>query len=161
MKLSLVVAVAENDVIGKKGVMLPWRLSADLQHFRELTTGAPIIMGRTTYETIGRPLPGRLNIILTRDANFTAEGCTVVHSLADALSAAHNAPEAFVIGGGSIYDLALPEVTTMYLTRVHARPEGDVFFRYNPAEWREEKLGEHPADEKNEHSCTFYRLTRV
>lgn len=160
MIISLIVAVAENGVIGKKGMVLPWRLPADLAHFKKVTFGKPIIMGRATYETIGRPLPGRLNIIVSRDRAYPAEGCTVVSSLEAALDAAGDAAEVFIIGGGQIFEQALPLAEKMYLTRVHAEPEGDVFFRYNQTEWEESGVEYHRADQNNEYSYSFSLLTK-
>jgi dihydrofolate reductase len=162
MLVSLVVAAAENDVIGRRGTMLPWHLRADLVHFRELTTGHPIIMGRKTYQTIGRPLPGRHNIIVSRNTAYKADGCSVVGSLDEALklAAADGTDEVFVTGGGTIYDQALPLANKIYLTRVHASPAGDVHFRYDPKEWREDSREEHVADNQNEHAYTWLTLVR-
>jgi len=155
MTISLIVAVAENGVIGKTGTMLPWRLPADLKRFKEVTTGHPIIMGRKTYETVGRPLPGRQNIIITRNPDYKAEGCEVVSSLPEALEAAKNSEEVFVIGGGQLFEQALPLANKLYLTLVHASPEGDVFFSYDPADWQEISKESHEADEKNQYSYSF------
>jgi dihydrofolate reductase len=160
MQISLIVAVADNGVIGKKGVMLPWHLSADLAHFKGVTMGHPIIMGSTTYKTIGRPLPGRKNIVITRDTSFNAEGCTVVHSIEEAFSAAEDADEAFVIGGGAIYEQTLPLATKLYITQVHAQPDGDVYFTYSKDAWREIHREDHVADEKNEYDYSFIELIR-
>lgn len=169
MLISLIVAAADNDVIGQTGTMLPWHLAADLQRFKQLTVGHPIIMGRTTYETIGRPLPGRQNIIVTRDPDYQADGCTVVHSIDEALQAAAESVtkagsetngEIFVIGGANIFDQTLPLADKIYLTRVHASPGGDAFFRFNPAGWTESVPEDHPADDKNDHPYSFVTLTR-
>lgn len=127
MGVSIVVAAAANNVIGKDGA-LPWRLPEDLKHFKRLTMGKPVVMGRLTHESIGRPLPGRRNIVITRQPGYTAEGCEVVASPAAALDAAADAGEIMVIGGGTIYRELLPLVERVYLTRVRTRPEGDVFF---------------------------------
>ncbi len=161
MKISIIVAAAENGVIGK-GNELPWRLSEDLKHFKKTTLGKPVVMGRKTYESVGRPLPGRRNIIITRDTAYSAEGCEVAHSLAEAIAKAGDVEEVMILGGGQIYGEALPVVNRMYLTRVNARPEGDAFFPHlNESEWKEVNRREHPADEKNDHACTFLTLDRI
>lgn len=158
--ISLIVAVAENGVIGKKGVIMPWRLPGEQARFKAITMGHPIIMGRTTYETIGRPLPGRQNIIVTHDPAYKAEGCEVVHSIEQALQIAQDSEEIFIIGGNSIYEQTMPLATKLYFTRVHASPEGDTFFRYDSAEWTEISRERHPADDKNQYDYTFSVLTR-
>ena len=129
MKLSLIVAMSNNGVIGIDNT-LPWHLPEDLKYFKQVTMGKPIIMGRKTYDSIGRPLPGRLNIVITRDDRWTAEGVSVVHSLEQALALAAQQPgdEAMVIGGEQIYRLALPMAQRLYLTRVDADIDGDAFF---------------------------------
>ena len=129
-QITLIAAIGRNRELGKKGD-LTWRLSSDLKRFKELTTGHPIIMGRKTYESIGRPLPNRMNIIVTRDSTYAREGCTVVHSFEAALAAAKEAgaEKIFVIGGGEIYREALPFADTLALTRIDAEdPGADVFF---------------------------------
>jgi dihydrofolate reductase len=137
----LVVAAAANGVIGRDGAM-PWHLPEDLKRFKRMTVGHAVVMGRRTFEAIGRPLPGRHNIVLTRDRAFRADGVTVAPNLAEAIAAAGLDPRArdeaiFVIGGGEIYALALPIATRVELTRVHATPEGDTFFPpLDPREWR-------------------------
>jgi len=123
MGVEFVVAVAENDVIGRDNG-LPWRLPADLRHFKALTLGHAVLMGRRTFESIGRPLPGRRNLILTRSADFAAAGCEVVHSLAEAVAAAGSAAPLMVIGGAEVYALAMPQVTRIHLTLVHDRIAG-------------------------------------
>ncbi len=144
MIVNLVVARADNGVIGRDNA-LPWRIPADLQHFKRLTLGKPIVMGRRTFESIGRPLPGRLNIVLTRDPDWQAEGVTVAASLSDALAA--DVPEVAVIGGAQVYAEALPFATHVHLTEVHAAPEGDtVLPAFDPAEWRETAREDHAAD---------------
>jgi dihydrofolate reductase len=161
MLLSILVAVAENGVIGA-GNRLPWRLPADLQRFKELTMGKPIMMGRKTYESIGRPLPGRKNIVVTRQPALRLEGCTVVESLDAALIAAGAAPEVAVIGGAELYRLALPLVQMIHLTRVHARVSGDVLFPpIDSDDWREVTLSRHPADDRHAFAFSFLQLTRV
>lgn len=136
MGVSIVVAAAANNVIGKDGA-LPWRLPEDLKHFKRLTMGKPIVMGRLTHESIGRPLPGRRNIVITRQPDYAAEGCEVVTSPAAALDAAADAEETMIIGGGAIYRELLPLAARVYLTRVQTRPEGDVFFpELREEEWQ-------------------------
>lgn len=137
-RVSLVVAMAENNVIGKDGD-LPWHIPADLKHFKAVTMGKPIVMGRRTYESIGRPLPGRLNIVVTRDPSRRWDGIEAVQSLSDALAraAADGAEEIMIIGGGDLYRAAMPLAQRIYLTRVHEKVEGDtVFPDLEPADWR-------------------------
>jgi dihydrofolate reductase len=161
MKLSIVVAMAANCVIGRDN-QLPWHLPADLKHFKQLTTGKPILMGRKTWESIGRPLPERTNIVITRDTDYTAAGCVVVHSLEAALRAVEHNEEAMVIGGSELYRQVLPEVSTIYLTRVHADIEGDTFFpELGDSEWREVERIDCEPDENNTHACSFITLERV
>jgi dihydrofolate reductase len=158
--VTLVAAVAENGVIGRAG-RLPWRLPADLRHFRRLTTGHTVVMGRRTQEEIRRPLAGRRNIVLTRRPGFRAEGFEVAGSLEAALALAAGEPEVFVIGGGEVYCEALPRADRMVLTHVHAAVEGDTRFpAFDPAGWR--VVGEelHPADEANPHRFTIRRYER-
>jgi dihydrofolate reductase len=159
MTISLIVAVAENGVIGKKGTVLPWRLPADLAHFKELTMGHTIIMGRKTYDTIGRPLPGRQNIVISRDPNYHVDGCETAISVEAALSKA-SSEEVFIIGGGEIFKQTLPLASKLYITRVDSSPEGDVTFTYDETEWEEVSSESHPADDKNEFSYSFVDLAR-
>jgi dihydrofolate reductase len=163
MLISLIAAIAENGVIGQTGTVLPWKLPADLARFKQVTMGHPIIMGRKTYESIGRPLPGRLNIVITRQAGFTVEGCTVVSSLDEALETAgqSGADEAFVIGGAQIFDLAIGRADKLYFTKVHATPPGDVYFHYDPSDWREVFSERHEQDDKNEYAYSFMTLERT
>ncbi len=166
MDIVFVVAVAENGVIGRRGA-LPWRLKSDLKHFRALTMGKPVLMGRKTWDSIGRPLPGRTNIVVTRDAAFTAGGA-IVAALAPALEVARGdalrrgADAIAVIGGGDIYAALLPLATRLEITRVHARPEGDtVFPPIDPAQWREAARRECPAGPDDEASFDCLTFTRV
>ncbi|MBC7984479.1 MAG: dihydrofolate reductase [Candidatus Obscuribacterales bacterium] len=160
MKLGIVVAAAENDVIGK-GNGLVWRLPDDLKYFKAITLGKPIVMGRKTYESIGKPLPGRLNIVVTRKAGFKAPGCLVVNSLDESISAAGRVEEVMIIGGAEIYALALPRADVIYLTRVHARPDGDVFFPIIDATgWHETFREAHAADERHAYAFSFITLER-
>jgi len=153
--LSLVVAVAENGVIGN-GNQLPWHLPDDLQRFKALTMGKPIVMGRKTYDSIGKPLPGRTNIVVSRQTNLTIAGCTVVATLGAALEAAGEGAEVMIIGGAAIFREALPVAQRIYLTRVHAAVAGDIFFpRLEPGQWRETSVTLHPADERHAYSFSF------
>jgi dihydrofolate reductase len=155
MTISIIAAVAENGVIGNRSA-LPWKLPGDLKHFADITRGHPVIMGRKTYESIGRPLPGRENIIVTRQGDFSAPGCTVVHSVEDAVQKSSESDEIFFIGGAEIYKRALPLGERLYLTRVHARPQGDAFFPpYEETHWRIAAQEHHSKDEENEHDYTF------
>src|SRR5210317_1721656 len=134
--ISLIVAASTNSAIGIRGE-LPWRLSDDLKRFKAVTMGKPIVMGRKTYESIGRPLPGRQNIVITRQDNYAPEGCTVVQSV-DAAIAAANAPEIMIIGGGHIYEAFMPMAERIYLTRVDADIDGDTHFpEISGDRWRE------------------------
>jgi len=150
-----------NNVIGAKGE-LPWRLSADLKRFKELTMGKPIVMGRKTYESIGRPLPGRRNIVVTRNPDFVAEGCDVVSSVDAAIEAAGDAEEIMIIGGSHIYEVFLPRADRIYLTRVQAEVEGDAYLpEFGNDDWRETAAEEHSADEFNDCDVIFSILERA
>ena len=142
MIVSLVVARADNGVIGRDNA-LPWRIPADLAHFKRLTLGKPVIMGRRTFESIGRPLPGRTNIVLTRDPAWRADGVVVAGSLADALDGQVNVA---VIGGAQVYADALPLATRVHLTEVHMAPEGDTRLPAFDGDWRETGREDHAAD---------------
>jgi len=158
--LSLIVAVADNGVIGD-GNRLPWRLPEDMRWFRRQTTGKPVLMGRKTYESIGRPLPDRTNIVVSRDPDFHAEGCIVTADLEAALAAAGEAEEVMVMGGAAIYEQLLPRAERLYLTEVHAHPEGDAFFPpLDPDDWQEQERTDHPADKDHPHAYSFVVLTR-
>jgi dihydrofolate reductase len=160
MRLSLIAAVAANGVIGHNN-RIPWRLPADLRWFKSVTLGSPIIMGRKTYESIGKPLPGRHNIVVTRDVTYQAPGCTVVHSLAEALTAADGADEVFIIGGAELYAQTLPIADRFYLTEVDAAVAGDTFFpAWDRSQWRELARESHAADDKNPYAYTFVTLAR-
>lgn len=165
--LSLVVAAAENDVIGRRGD-LPWRLSGDLQRFKKLTMGHALIMGRKTYESIGRPLPGRASIVLTRDQSYAVDHdrVLVAHTLSEArrlvATTGMETSKAFVVGGAEIYKLALPEASHIYLTRVHGQPEGDARLpKIDFDNWRLIESQPYPADDKNEFACTWQCWERV
>ncbi len=136
MKISLIVALSANRVIGVDNRM-PWHLSADLKRFKAITWGKPILMGRKTHESIGRPLPGRHNIVLTADPSYRAEGCSVAHSLAEAMDLAGEAEELMVIGGASLYENFLPQADRLYLTLIEREFEGDTYFpAFSPEDWR-------------------------
>lgn len=154
MRISLIAAVARNGVIGRDNE-LPWRLSADLKRFRQLTMGHHVIMGRRTYESIGRPLPGRKFIVVSRNWRGAPEGVTLARSVEEALRAA-DGDEVFILGGSEIFRLTLPVADRLYLTRVEADVEGDVHFpEIDPEEWvlvSREELG---ADEKNDYPTTY------
>lgn len=161
MLLSIIVALSDNRVIGA-GNQLPWRLSADLKRVKALTMGHHLIMGRKTYESIGRPLPGRTNVIITRNSSYAPEGCVVADSLPAALESAASDSEVFVFGGGEIFREALPLVKRIYLTHVHCQIEGDTHFpELNPTEWREVERQDFKSDEKNEYDYSFVTLDRI
>jgi dihydrofolate reductase len=164
MILSLIVAMSQNRVIGQEG-KLPWYLPADLKRFRQLTTGHSVIMGRKTFQSIlarlGKPLPDRKNIILTRNHDFSAPGCLLVTSLNEALQAAEG-EEVFVIGGAQIYDLALPQVQRLYLTLLQTDLKGDTYFpELTAAEWKQISRENFPADEKNPFPYSFILYERL
>lgn len=160
MKISLIVAVSRSGVIGKNGKM-PWHLPADLKYFKSITMGKPIVMGRKTFESLGRPLPGRENIVLTRDKNFIAEGCTIIHSLEEMLQHAADADEVMIIGGAQLYEQMLPHADHIYMTQVDCQAEGDTWFpEIDPAEWEMTFSEAHEADEKNPCAYTFIRYDR-
>lgn len=159
--VSLIVAVAENGVIGKNNAM-PWRLATDLRRFKALTLAKPVIMGRKTWESLGRPLPGRLNIVISRNRQLQADGARVVHSLAQARKLAlseaekNGAEEIFIIGGSEIFRQALPFADTMYVTEILAAIEGDTFFpSFDPAAWQALSSQIIPAGEKDSHPTRY------
>lgn len=157
MTISLVVAAANNNAIGKDGKM-PWHLPADMKHFKNITWGLPVIMGRKTFESIGKVLPGRKNIVITRQAGWEAEGVVVVKKVEDAffVAAETDAKEAMVIGGGEIYKQLFDKARRIYLTRVDAEPEGDTFFPVlRVEEWHLMNQQKHEADEKNAYNYSF------
>ncbi len=152
--------MARNGVIGKNNT-LPWRLPADLRYFRQLTTGHPIIMGRKNYEDIGKPLPGRTNIVVTRQRAYTAPGCIVVNSVEQALNAAAAADEVFVIGGADIYRQTFDAADRLYITEIDAAIDGDTFFpEFDRSQWREVRREQHAPDELNPYPYSFVLLER-
>ena len=163
MKRSIIVAAAENGVIGRGG-NLPWRLSADLQRFKAITMNHAVIMGRKTFESIGRPLPGRRMIVVTRQEGYRAEVAEVVHSLKEGYrrAAEQGETEAFVIGGAEIFREARPQADQLYFTRVHATVDGDAFFPpLDLKAWRLVSSEPHSADAKNEYATTFEVYERI
>lgn len=160
--ISAIYAVSENHVIGKEGD-LPWHLPGDLKFFKQTTLGKPIIMGRATYESIGRPLPKRRNLVLTRRSDYEAAGIEVFASLEAALSACANDPEVVIIGGAQLYKEAFAKglVGRLYQTLVHADVEGDTLFQLpNPGQWTITWVEAQQADEKNEYAYTFRQLDK-
>lgn len=153
--VSAIVAAAENNAIGKDNQLL-WHLPNDLRFFKRTTTGHPVIMGRKTYESVGKPLPNRRNIIITRQAGYAVEGAEVVHSLTEALEGCSGEAEVFVVGGAEIYDQALPVIDRIYLTRVHAVLSADSFFpELDEREWLLVSAENHPVDNRHAYSYTF------
>jgi len=182
MQVALVIATDLDGIIGKEG-RLPWHLPADLKHFRRLTFGKPVVMGRRTYESIGKPLDGRTNIVLTRSADFRPAGCLTAASVEDAMALAvralaarapgapiaeldstvESAPlptEIMVIGGAAVFSAFLPRATRVYWTRVEARVEGDVRFPIDLAAWNEVAREDHQADARHAHAYSFRVLER-
>ncbi len=163
MTVSLIVAVSDNAVIGRDGG-LPWHLPRDLRHFKSTTMGHHLIIGRRTWDEVGKPLPGRTMVVVTRSLRFTAAGATVVHSLEEALEVSRNDEEPFIGGGAHIYRMALAQklVERLYLTRVHAEVEGDTFLpEIDFDDWELVSSEHHAADEKNTHACTFEIYERM
>lgn len=165
--ITIVAAVARNGVIGRDNGM-PWRVSSDLKRFKEVTMGKPLIVGRKNHEAIGRPLPGRETVVLTRDRAFKEPNVHVAHDVADAIGLAEalaeemGAAEIICAGGGEIYRLLLPRASRMRLTEIEAEPAGDVFFpKYDPAHWREIFREDHPKGGRDEHAFSYRDLVRV
>jgi dihydrofolate reductase len=160
MMITIIVAASANNAIGVQG-RLPWRISDDLKRFKALTMGKPIVMGRLTWESIGRPLAGRQNIVITRQSGFTAEGCDVVNSPAAALAVAGAVEEVMVIGGGQIYDLFLPKVGRLHVTRVDTKIEGDAFFpAIDDNEWELISSESYKVSDKNQFAFDFQTFER-
>lgn len=161
MIVSIIVAMGENRVIGIKN-QLPWQLPADMKWFREQTMGKPIIMGRKTYDSIGRPLPKRRNIVISRDTSLLIDGCEVVHSSKAALALCQNEEEVMIIGGASFYEQMLGHADRLYLTQVHTCPDGDAYFpEINKQQWHEKKRIDHQKDEANAFDYSFIILDRA
>jgi len=162
MKISLIAAVDQEGGIGYRDE-LPWHLSADLKRFKKLTMGHHLIMGRKTYQSIGKPLPGRTMIVLTRNPEFQAEGCLIAHSLQGGLSLAEDRGEekVFVIGGSSVFKEALPLADELHLSLVHASVKTDTYFPpFDESQWQVRSETFHPADEKNQYPHTYFDLVR-
>lgn len=158
--LSLIVAMAQNGVIGRDNA-LPWHLRQDLRRFKAQTLGKPILMGRKTFESIGRPLPERTNFVLTRDRGWSAAGVTVAHSVEEALARAAGSEELVAIGGAEVYRLVLPFARRIYLTHVHADVPGDTYFpEFDATQWADVECRMHPADERHAYPVTFVTLER-
>ncbi|MCO5342440.1 type 3 dihydrofolate reductase [Aeromonas veronii] len=157
MKISMIAAMAHDRVIGKDNQM-PWHLPADLAHFKRVTLGKPVLMGRKTFESIGRPLPGRRNLVISRNPGYQAEGIEVVSSVEAALAllAGSSVEELMVIGGGHLYAEMLPSADCLYLTRIDLAVEGDTRFpAFDDGQWQRVDCESHPADEKNPHPYSF------
>ncbi|MBS1270864.1 MAG: Dihydrofolate reductase [Gammaproteobacteria bacterium] len=161
MEISLVVAMDQNRVIGARNE-LPWRLPADLKRFKKITTGHPVVMGRCTWESIGKPLPGRTNIVVTRQPAFKAPGAVVVQSLEEAKEAVLDCEELTIIGGADVYEQVLTEANRIYLTKIHAEFAGDTFFpKINRDEWVCVSREEFKQDDKNPYDYSFLVLERM
>ncbi|MFQ1649526.1 type 3 dihydrofolate reductase [Aeromonas veronii] len=157
MKISMIAAMAHDRVIGKDNQM-PWHLPADLAHFKRVTLGKPVLMGRKTFESIGRPLPGRRNLVISRNPDYQAEGIEMVGSVEAALAllAGSSVEELMVIGGGHLYAEMLPSADCLYLTRIDLAVEGDTRFpAFDDGQWQRVDCESHPADEKNPHPYSF------
>jgi|TARA_Y100000389_G_scaffold193149_1_gene221630 dihydrofolate reductase len=160
MGLSIVVAMDNNGLIGKDN-QLPWHLPADLAYFKKITTGKSILMGRKTFDSIGRPLPNRRNIVITRNTEIMIPGCEVASSIDEALVLTENEKEVMVIGGASLCEQLLPKVSRLYITRIDSEFEGDIYFpAYEAASWHQVSSESHPKDIKNNYSYHFIVLER-
>jgi len=161
MIISFIVAMGRNREISNKG-KLPWHMPTDLKYYRDMTRGKTIIMGRKTLDSMKRPMPDRVNIVMTRDKNFKAEGCIIVHSVDEALKAAGNVDEVMVTGGADIFKLFFPKADRIYLTKIDGDFEADVFFpEFDIKEWKETSYEEHEKDAENPYDYVFVVLERV
>lgn len=161
MTISFVVAYDRRRAIGKDN-RLPWRLPDDMKHVRQVTIGKPLIMGRRTWDSIGRPLPGRTSIVLTRDRDFRCDGCLVARTADEALKLAGAAPEVIVFGGARVFEEFLPLADRIYLTEVETEVDADTYFpKLDPADWREVERMRHSADERHPYAFSFVTLDRV
>ena len=161
MNLTIIAAMSENRVIGRDND-LAWHLPDDLKRFKELTKGHHVIMGRKTYESVGRPLPNRTNIVVTAQRDYKAPGCIIVNTLKEAIQKAENDSQPYVIGGGKIYEQALALSDTLELTHIHAQVEGDTYFpEVDTTKWQIVAKESHPADEKHEFAFDFLTYQRV
>jgi len=153
--------MAENRVIGNDN-SLPWHLPADLKHFKAMTMGKPMIMGRKTWESLPGKLPGRTHIVVSSNSDYVAEGCILAHSLRQAIDAAGDVPEVMVVGGAMLYGEALSKADRMYLTMVETEVEGDTLFpEYDSGQWQEVAREHHPRDDKNPYAYSFVTLSRI
>ncbi len=160
MRLSIIVAMDDNQLIGKDNA-LPWHLPADLGYFKKTTTGKTVLMGRKTYESIGKPLPNRRNVIVSRNSEFKAEGCEIVDSIDAALNLAKNDNEVMVMGGASFYEQMLPSADRLYITRIDGKYDGDAHFpKFDIEEFIEVSRESHSPDDKNPHTYHFTILDR-
>ncbi|MCK8082895.1 MULTISPECIES: type 3 dihydrofolate reductase [Vibrio] len=159
MIISMIAAMANNRVIGKDNQM-PWHLPADFVWFKRSTMGKPVVMGRKTYDSIGRPLPGRLNVVISRDESLKIEGVTTVTSIEQALELLSDVEEVMIIGGGSIYESCLPKADKLYLTYIDFDVDGDTQFPSWGAGWKQSFSETYKADEKNKHNMEFVILER-
>jgi dihydrofolate reductase len=158
--ISLIAAMGKGRVIGSEN-RLPWRLPADMKHFRALTLGKPVLMGRKTFDSIGKALPDRLNIVVTQDRGFRAAGVSVAHSIEEALAAGAGAEEIMVIGGASFYAQLLPQAQRLYITEILHDFPGDAFFpAWDPGEWQQIKRENHAPDDRNPYAYSFVTLER-
>ncbi|MCX6290952.1 MAG: dihydrofolate reductase [Bacteroidetes bacterium] len=161
MTISIIVALSENNVVGINNRM-PWHLSADLKRVKALTMGHHLVMGRKTYESIGKPLPGRTNVVITGNKDFQAEGCVLVSSLKEALEISKEDSEVFIFGGGEVFREAMPLVSKIYMTRIHHHFDGDTRFpELKPGEWKEVLREDFQPDEKNNYQYSFINLERM
>ncbi|MCR6107851.1 dihydrofolate reductase [Salipaludibacillus agaradhaerens] len=159
--IAMIAAFSDGRVLGKNGKM-PWHLPAELQYFKRVTSGHPVLMGRKTFESIGRPLPNRRNIVLTRNESFTAEGVEVFHHIEDVKPLMKEQEEFFVIGGATLYETLLDKADRLYITKIHASFEGDTFFpKFDEAEWKEVSRQKGTVDEKNPLAHTFHVYERL
>ena len=160
MSLSIVVAMDENRLIGKDN-KLPWHLPADLAYFKKITTGKSIVMGRKTYDSIGRPLPNRRNIVISRNSKTLITGCEVITSIDEVLSITKDEDEVMIIGGASLCEQLLPQVSRLYITKIEGEFDGDVYFpEYDESDWRQVSCESHLPDDSNQHTYHFLVLER-
>ncbi|WP_416695735.1 type 3 dihydrofolate reductase [Candidatus Pseudothioglobus sp. Uisw_050_01] len=160
MSLSIVVAMDENRLIGKDN-KLPWHLPADLAYFKKITMGKSIVMGRKTYDSIGRPLPNRRNIVISRNSKTLITGCEVRTSIDEVLSITENEDEVMIIGGASLCEQLLPQVSRLYITKIEGKFDGDIYFpEYDESDWRQVSCESHLPDASNQHAYHFLVLER-
>ncbi|WP_417612288.1 dihydrofolate reductase [Owenweeksia hongkongensis] len=161
MNLTIIAAMAKGRVIGKDNDLI-WHLPDDLKHFKNLTKGHHVIMGRKTYESMGKPLPGRTNIVITRQKDFKADGCILVNTIEEGIQKAEGDSQPFIIGGGEIYKQALKYAQTMELTEVNGEFDGDTFFpTFDESQWKEVSRTHHPVDEKHKYSFDFIQYSKL